>query len=107
MESRLPAHIEVSGLVRAVNDAGGFATILRKGERDAGTILITTRHQSDRLCLYERMPDLDGNRKWTCTREQPIEKEREFSAYLERRSQQDTDCWIIDLEIARAERFIG
>ena len=107
MEARLPAHIEVSGLVRAVNDAGGFATILRKGERDAGTILIATRHRDDSLCLYERMPDLDGNRKWTCTCEQSFENEREFSEYLEKRGQQDADCWIVDLEIAQAERFIG
>ena len=104
---RLPAHLEVSALVRAVNDAGGFATILRKGERDAGTILIATRHRGDSLCLYERMPDLDGTRRWTKTREQDPEKEREFSEYLERRRQQDSDCWIIDLEIAQAERFIG
>ncbi len=107
MEARLPAHVEVSALVRAVNNAGGFATILRKGERDAGTILIATRHRSDSLCLYERMPDLDGNRKWIRTREQAVENEREFSAYLEKRAQQDSDCWIVDLEIAQAERFIG
>ncbi|WP_230292314.1 DUF1491 family protein [Croceicoccus sp. Ery5] len=106
MNARLPAHIEVSGIVRSVNNAGGFATILHKGERDAGTILIATRHQHDNLCLYERMPDLDGNRKWTKTREEPIEKEREFSDYLSKRGNQDTDCWIIDVEIAQAERFI-
>lgn len=107
MESRLPAHLEVSALVRTVNDAGGFATILRKGERDAGTILIATRHRGDSLCLYERIPDLDGKRRWTRTREEPVEKEREFSEYLAKRGQQDSDCWIIDLDIAQVERFIG
>ena len=107
MDTRLPAHIEVSGLARSVNQAGGFATILHKGERDAGTILIATRHGDEALCLYERIPDLEGNRRWTKTREEIIEKEREFSEYLERRAKQDPDCWIIDLEIAQVERFIG
>lgn len=107
MDVRLPAHLEISGLIRSVNDAGGFATVVHKGERDAGTILIATRDRDATLCLYERMPDIDGNRKWTKTREEPVEKEREFSEYLERRGNQDTDCWIISLEIAQPERFIG
>lgn len=38
--TRLPAHLEVAGLIRAVQAAGGFATVLNKGEREAGTILI-------------------------------------------------------------------
>jgi len=40
MDARLPAHLEVSGLLRAVEAAGGFATVLARGERDAGTILV-------------------------------------------------------------------
>lgn len=107
MIERLPAHLEASAILRSVNHEGGFATILHKGEPDAGTILIATGHRDASLCLYERMPDLDGNRVWTKTREEPVENEREFSAYLDRRAAQDSDCWIISLEIAHAERFIG
>ena len=40
MEARLPAHVEVAGLIRAVESAGGFATVIAKGERDAGTLLV-------------------------------------------------------------------
>ena len=40
METRLPAHVEVAGLIRAVEAAGGFATVIAKGERDAGTLLV-------------------------------------------------------------------
>ena len=38
LDARLPAHLEVSGLLRAVEGAGGFAMVLHKGEREAGTI---------------------------------------------------------------------
>lgn len=106
MDSRLPAHLEASAIMRAVQTAGGFATVLQKGERVAGTILIVTRDINATSCLYERMPDLDGNRVWTKSREEPTEKEREFSEYLARRGQQDPDCWIIEIEIAQPERFI-
>ncbi|GGD60177.1 DUF1491 family protein [Croceicoccus mobilis] len=106
MDSRLPAHLETSGIMRAVQLAGGFATVLQRGERDAGTILIATRDLNAISCLYERMPDLDGNRVWTKSREEPPEKEREFSEYIARRGEQDPDCWIIEIEIAQPERFI-
>ena len=37
-EPRLPARVEVTGLIRAVEAAGGFATVIAAGERDAGCI---------------------------------------------------------------------
>ena len=40
MDARLPAHLEVAGLIRMVEAEGGFASVIAKGERDAGTILI-------------------------------------------------------------------
>ena len=40
MDARLPAHIEVFGLIRAVESEGGFGVVLQKGEKDAGTILV-------------------------------------------------------------------
>ncbi|MEN8858992.1 MAG: DUF1491 domain-containing protein, partial [Qipengyuania flava] len=33
MDARLPAHIEVSGLIRAVESEGGFGVVLQKGEK--------------------------------------------------------------------------
>ncbi|WP_239805326.1 DUF1491 family protein [Croceicoccus hydrothermalis] len=107
MEGRVPAHLEISGLLRAVNGEGGFATILQRGERDAGTIMVVMRGPGETSRLYERMPQLDGNRAWTLTKSEDIENEQEFQDYLNRRSAQDRDLWLIELDIARAERFIG
>ena len=62
MEGRLPAHLEVSALIRAIESNGGFAAVLEHGERDAGTILVLTKHRDELATLYERMPQLDGTR---------------------------------------------
>lgn len=107
MAARLPAHVEVSGLIRAVDAAGGFATVVKRGDRDAGTILVVTREKETTMCLYERMPDLEGERPWTKTKTQDSENKREFDEYLIRRGERDADCWIVELDIANAERFIG
>ncbi len=107
MDARLPAHIEVSGLLRAVEAAGGFAMVLRKGEKDAGTLLIVTTFRGGNTRLWERMPQLDGSRAYVCTREQDPENKQDFSEYLDRRLASDRDCWLIELDVENAERFIA
>jgi hypothetical protein len=106
-DARLPAHLEVASLIRLVNGAGGFATVLAKGERDAGTILAVLVHNGANARLYERMPQLDGTRGWACSRRQDVENPFEFQDYLTRRKVQDPDVWVVELDVAQAERFIG
>ena len=104
---RLPAHLEIGSLIRLAESNGGMATVLSKGERDAGTILIATMYRGEGGVLYERMPQLDGTRQFVRTREQDPEKPNEFSEYLMRRRDQDPDTWIIEVDIADPERFIA
>ncbi|MBF7013133.1 DUF1491 family protein [Novosphingobium resinovorum] len=107
MDARLPAHLEVSALIRRVNGEGGFATVLAKGEQDAGTILVVLSHNGSNVRLHERMPELDGTRRWRCSKTQDPENPFEFQEYLDRRKRQDPDVWIVELDGADAERFIG
>lgn len=107
MEARLPAHLEVSALIRAVEAAGGFATVIARGERDAGTILILTVDRCGSGTLYERMPHLDGTRQYHAAKQQTPENKQEFDEYVRRRSVQDGDCWIVELDVPNPERFIA
>jgi hypothetical protein len=107
MEARLSAHIEVSGLIRAVEAAGGFATVIAKGERDAGTLLIVSCVKGGPATVYERMPRPDGTRAWTPTHTQDVENPREVWEYLDRRKLQDDDLWIVELDVPEWERFIA
>lgn len=107
MDDRLPAHLEISGLIRAVDAAGGFATVIEKGERDAGTILILCCENGAHYRLYERMPQLDGSRKWTLIKEQDTDNTEDLFEYCARRKRQDSDLWVLELDIANGERFIG
>lgn len=107
MDSRLPSHLEISALVRAAQAAGGFATVLSSGEKDAGTLLILTMERGKNARLWERMPQLDGSRNFTVTREEDPENKQEFSDYVMRRGRQDPDCWILELEMDGAENAIA
>lgn len=107
MSTRLPAALEVSALTRQVSAAGGFAMVLAKGEPDSGSILVVTMVNGSNSKVYERMPQADGSRTWhLAKREDPL-KPQELSDYLSRRRLQDSDLWIIELDIPHGERFIG
>ena len=105
--ARLPAHLEVSGLIRRVAAEGGFAAVLAKGERDAGTILLVMRDSRTNPRLFERMPHPDGTRPWTLSRTQDPDNKQDFEDYLARRQAQDRDLWIVELDSPNPERFIG
>ena len=105
--TRLPAHLEVSGLIRRVAAEGGFAAVLIKGERDAGTILLVLRDSRTNPRLFERMPHPDGTRPWTLNCTQDADNKQDFEDYLARRRAQDRDVWIVELDSPNPERFIG
>lgn len=80
--------------------------VLNKGERDGGTILIVMVENQGLAVLYERMPQLDGTRKWDQVKVQVSENKSDFEDYLDRRSTQDPDVWIVELTVADRERFV-
>lgn len=107
MSDRIPAHLEAGAILRLAESQGGFGTVLAKGERDAGTVLVVTTYRGEASTLYERMPALDGSRSFVATKNEDPEKRQEFSEYLTRRRRQDPDIWLIEVDIANAERFIA
>src|SRR5690606_525742 len=98
---------EVAGLIRAVEAAGGFATVIAKGEREAGTLLVVCCESGANAAAYERMPQADGSRAWVVSRKQDSENPQEFWEYCERRRQQDDDLWVVELDVPNGERFIA
>jgi hypothetical protein len=106
-EARLPAHVEASALIRRAQAEGGFATVVQKGEPEAGTILLVLCRSGTDSRIYERMPQPDGTRNWHCSKVEDPKNKEEFNHYLTRRAAQDRDLWIIELDIANAERLIG
>ncbi|WP_095012338.1 DUF1491 family protein [Tsuneonella mangrovi] len=106
MDERLPAHLEVAAIRRLAEGCGGFATVLAKGERDAGTIVIVVIGSGKPATLFERMPQLDGTRAFVATKAEEAEKQREFSEYITRRSSRDPDLWIIEADVADRDEFM-
>lgn len=107
MDDRLPAHIEAMGLIRLAQSAGGFGTVLQKGEHDSGALIVVLTENGTNTRVYERLPSLDGSRIWSLSKAQGTENTSEIGRYIDRRAGQDNDSWIIELDVANGERLIG
>lgn len=107
MDTRLPAHLEVAAIRRLAESQGGFATILAKGERDAGTVAIVIIGRGEPAWLCERLPQLDGNRIFVRTVTEDTEKKDEFCERIDKRRRFDTDLWLIEADVPDRERFVA
>jgi hypothetical protein len=102
LTDRLPAALEVKAICRAVEAGGGFATVIRRGDEERGTLLLmVTERGSPRGLLERRMGD-NFTYRW-----QWSEGSAADPARLTARLKADPDCWAIELDIADAERFIA
>lgn len=95
----------VDALRRRVTGAGGFATVLARGDDSAGAILLICTDRGALGTLLERTVDLDGQYRWTPCGPQDVESAAERDSYIQRRRKSDPDLWLIELDIADAERF--
>lgn len=95
----------VDALSRRVTAAGGFATVLARGDDGAGAILLICTDRGAFGKLLERTVDLDGQYRWTPCGPQDVESGEKRDSYIQRRRKSDPDLWLIELDIADAERF--
>jgi hypothetical protein len=104
MSERLASSVLVSALLRRAQDEGGNGAVLAKGDPTAGAIAVILAQKGRKACFLERLLGPDGRYSWDESR-QNIENEEEFSAFLARHRKYDPDLWILELDIASAERF--
>ncbi len=105
MEPRLASHVLVSALLRRAESEGGFGAVLAKGDSEAGAITVILVERGRKLRILERMLQPGGRYLWQRIETQAAENEEELNKFLARRRNFDPDMWLIELDIASAERL--
>ena len=105
MSDRLTSAVVVSALVRRVNAAGGSAMVLAKGDATAGGILILTLERGGNPQFFERGIGASGLAALIPSGPALLADESEANDYWRRRRSRDPDLWVLELDIAGAERF--
>lgn len=101
----LSSDLWVSALIRRAEIGGANATVIRKGDLRAGTVIVkaydTTLRQAR---LFTESFGQDGERLWI----QPVKSEIEsdLDAFIERQRGFDPDLWVVEVEDRQGRHFI-
>ena len=107
LEPRLATHMVVTAFIRQCSALGDFATVLHKGDPVAGSLLLVSRVKGRNPALFEQFPGVKDTRNWHPIFNQDTDNEQKIGDYLERRIAQDRDIWVLELDVAFAERLDG
>jgi hypothetical protein len=94
-EPRLKTEIWVRMALRLGDVAGRPGVMLRRGDRDAGGVLVVLRGDSG-LCVLSQFRTAEGEAAWMrATGPLPVD-EQAADAYLARQVKTDPDLWVIE-----------
>jgi hypothetical protein len=99
LNERLPSGLEVAALCRQAEASGGFAAVLRRGDPDRGDLVVQIIESGRDAARLERRLSQDFTYRWSRMPDEP------FSPVD--RARIDPDFWLIELDVADAERFIA
>jgi hypothetical protein len=95
MNDRLPTRLWVSALLRRASVAGGVATVIRRGEPDAGAVLIILRRKISVSDVFGRLSGLAGWRQLT---QEAGLSDQDLAQFIEKQVKFDSDAWLIEIE---------
>jgi hypothetical protein len=107
LTDRLPAKLEATALIRQVENGGGNGAIVKRGDPDRGALVLLVTERGVPKALIERRMSADFTYRWAVeASDGPITTEK-FRILSTERARFDPDCWLIELDIPDAERFIA
>ena len=101
----ISSDVWVYALIRRAELAGAFATILRRGDARAGSVLVKALHRREALAhLYVGATKGDGEPIWL----EPVAAtdEPSLDAYIERAARIDPDIWVVEIDDSQGRHFL-
>jgi hypothetical protein len=97
----------VGAIVRRAQSSGDFATILRRGDAERGSVLLVISSRGRHVACLERALGAGGAYAWTSVGPPESASSAELTAFLGKRARFDEDSWAVELDVADPERFIA
>jgi len=79
--------------------------VLARGDGEAGGILVLTLDRGEDPHFWERGIGPAGDSALVAAGPAAIEDAQEVAAYWQRRRSRDPDLWVVELDVADAQRF--
>lgn len=97
MEARVKAGFWVSMALRLGDAAGRPGAVLRRGDADAGGILVVLRGREG-LCVLSQARAADGSAAWMRATGAAAVDDAAADAYVARQLRFDPDLWVLEFE---------
>jgi hypothetical protein len=96
-----------TALMRRAAIAGAFAGVTRKGDTDAGAVLVKVATMNGKARLYAPARDGQGERIWLDLSAGSLgDVEADVDAYVRKRADNDPDVWVIEIEDKFGRHFL-
>jgi len=97
-----------SALIRRAGIAGAFAGVVRKGDADAGAVLVKVATLDGRARLYAPARRGEaGARVWLDLSAGSLgDREADVDAYVRRQAEVDPDIWVVEIEDKHGRHFL-
>ena len=98
---RIRSAVWVNAQIRLCSAAAIPAAVVRKGDPDAGSILVKIYRGRDNCSVFTAAVTMEGKRGWMrATGPEPVD-EPAADAYIERQCARDSDLWVLEIEDLR------
>jgi hypothetical protein len=97
MEPRVKAGIWVGAALRLADQAGRPGAVLRKGDPDAGGVLVVLRGREG-LSVLDKVRDAAGREAWVRGTGPGAVPEGAAEAYIARQVKRDPDLWVVEFD---------
>ena len=96
-EARVKAGIWVQAALRLGNASGRYGAVLRRGDADAGGVLVVLRGR-DGLSVLSQARTADGAQAWVRATGAGAVDQTTADAYVERQLKFDPDLWVLEFD---------
>ena len=97
MEARLKTGLWVAALVRRYDREAIPAVVARRGDPDAGAVLVKVNRRDAGCTVFARERGADDTLAWQPVSGEGI-PEAEADAYISRQIGRDPDLWVVEVE---------
>ena len=97
MTTRLKTGVWVSMALRLGNNGGRYGVVVRRGDADAGGVLVLLRGRSGQIVLTQARTADDSPAWVRGTGTEPVDQEV-ADAYIARQLKYDPDLWVLEFE---------
>lgn len=105
--AELKTEFWASALIRRAEIGGAFAAVVRKGDSDAGAVLVKVATLDKRARLYAPARDGEGERIWLDLSAGSLgDDEADVDAAIRKRTETDPDLWVIEVEDKHGRHFL-